>query len=231
VKLVLVARTGSAPFVDSSIPPPPSINRRLLRPWYLVPTMMLTWCVGVRGLMVGASSIEYLRSARLPDVATATQSLERAADMPEFVALFNAVMLEEMLRLERVTLPLSLAQVMLAMVLVIASGLTMGSRPGARLLTIQALVANALLAGVTYALTRTMRVAAIDTVINVIQTLPPSLPQRAVLPTREMLWWLGRILVAGEIGTLALGAFALTRPRIKAYFDAVARAAESAEEP
>jgi hypothetical protein len=193
--------------------------------------MVITWCVGIRGIMDGCSCIELLRSGRLPDVTTALRNAELGGDVPEFVALFSAATLDGMLRLQRITLPLSIAQVMLAAVLVIGSGLTMSSRPGARPITIQALVANALLAALAYALTRTIRGDAINTVVAIVDTIPPNLPQRAMLPTREMLWWGGRIVLAGEIGTLALGAFALTRPRIKAYFDAVARDAESAEDP
>jgi hypothetical protein len=193
--------------------------------------MVLTWCIGVRGLMAGFAGVVFLRGGTLPDVATATRNAEGSGDLPEFVALFHAAGLEAMHRIERITFPLSLAQLLLAALLVIASGMAMGSRPDARGLAIQALAANALLAGVTYALTPTVRAAAIDAVVNAIETLPSGLPQRAALPTRDALWWWSRIVAASEIGTLALGAFALTRPRTKVYFDAVARAAESAEEP
>lgn len=193
--------------------------------------MVLTWCVGVRGLMAGCSSVAYLRGSTVPDIATAQRNAEVAGDVQEFVALFNAVTLDAMHRMERVMLPLSLAQALLAVMLVIASGLTMGSRPGGRRLAIQALAANAILTVVTYVLTRDVRATAIDAVINAFQTLSPDLPQRAVLPSRQMLWWGGRIIAAGEIGTLALAAFALTRARTRTYFDAVARAASSAEEP
>jgi hypothetical protein len=193
--------------------------------------MVLTWCVGVRGLMAGCSSVAYLRGSTVPDIATARRNAEVAGDVPEFVALFTAATLEAMHGIERIMLPLSLAQALLAVVLVIASGLTMGSRPGARRLAIQALAANALLTVVTYVLTRNVRATAIDAVVNAAQTLSPDLPQRAMFSTPETLWWFGRIIVAGEIGTLALAAFALTRARTKTYFDAVARAASSAEEP
>jgi hypothetical protein len=197
--------------------------------------MVLTWCVGVRGLIAGCSNVAYLHSVTLPDVATATRNAEVSGDMPELAALFNAAALAAMSRIEHIMLPLGIGQALLAVVLVIMSGLAMESRPGVRSLTLQALAANAILAAISYVLTRSVRASAIDAVVNAVQTIPADLPQRAALPTREllrgMLWWGSRIVVAGEIGALSLGALALTRPRTKTYFDAVARAAESANEP
>jgi hypothetical protein len=193
--------------------------------------MVLTWCVGIHGLMSGCSAVAYLRGDTLPDVATATRNAQQSRDLPEVLTLFNAVTLEAMHRFARVTLPVSLAEAMLGVMLVIASGLMMGSRPGARMLALQALAANAIFTAVSYVLTRNVRAAAFDAVDNIVQTISPDLPQRAMIRTREMLSWSARIIVAGQIGTLALGALALTRARTKTYFDAVARAAESAEEP
>jgi hypothetical protein len=196
--------------------------------------MMLAWCVGVRGLMAGCSSVAYLRGSTLPDVATARRNAEVAGDVPEFVTLFNTATLDAMYRIEHVLLPLSLAQALLAVVLMISCGLMMGSRPGVRGLAIQALAANAILTAVSYVLTRSVRVSAMDAVVSAVQTISPDLPQRSMLPIRQMLWlfrWRAQIVAAGEIGALSLGALALTRARAKTYFDAVARAAESAEEP
>lgn len=219
--------------MDSSIPPPPSpsFGLRKLRPWYLVPAMVLSWCIGVQGLMSGCSSVVFLRNATLPDVTTAQRNAEGAGELQEFKLLFDAVELEASHRLARITFPLSLAQVLLGALLVIATGLAMSSRRGARSLAIQALAANAVLAGVTYALTRSVRGAAIDALVNAAQTLSPELPLRASFPTREALWWWSRVITTGEIVTLSLGAIVLIRPKTKVYFDAVARAASSAEEP
>ncbi len=57
-------------------------------------------------------------------------------------------------------------------------------------------------------------------------------PQREALTNPRVMLWAWRIkLVLFDLGTLALGALALTRARTKTYFEAVARATESPEEP
>jgi len=181
--------------------------------------------------MVGCSGVAFLRNASFPDLTTAARNAEGAGSVQEFFVLFNAASLDALRRIERVTFPLSVAQILLGALLVIASGMAMGSRRGARSLAIQALVANAILAVVTYAITHSVRAASIDAVVNAAQTLSPELPQRAAFSSQEALFWMARFRAAGEIATLALGAIVLTRLRTKVYFDAVARATESAEEP
>ena len=60
----------------------------------------------------------------------------------------------------------------------------------------------------------------------------PTSRSRAAFSRPDWLWLGFRIkLVAFELGTLALGAFALTRGRTRVYFEAMAKAAEGAEEP
>lgn len=217
--------------MDSSIPPPPSIRRKL-RPWYLVAAMALTWFIGVKGLTTGWTIASFLRSGLTPDVVTATRNAESAGHMAEFAQLWGAVEIESMQAIRRITFPLSIAQVLLSGLLVIASGLAMTGRRGSRTLALQALFANAALAGISYALTRGVRAQCIEAVIRAADALPHDLPQRAELANREAMWWIARIkLGVVDIGTLALGALALTRLRTKTFFEAAARAAESAEEP
>ena len=218
--------------VDSSNPPPPAASERKLRPWYLVPGMALTWCVGVRGLMIAISSIAFLRQGTLPDVASAAVNARSGSDPTEIFTYWGTVEVEAILRYSRIIFPLSVAQLLLCSMLVIGSGLAMTARRGARNFALQALLANALLACVAYALTRAVRVDCIETVARFAETLPVNLPQRAAYSSRETLWWILRMrLVLVEIFPFALGAFVLTRLRTKRYFEAVARAAERAEDP
>ncbi|MEP7127056.1 MAG: hypothetical protein ABJE95_39350 [Byssovorax sp.] len=193
--------------------------------------MALTWCIGVRGLMIAISSIAFLRQGTLPDVASAAVSARSGTDPTEIFAFWGTVEVEAILRYSRVVFPLSVAQLLLCSMLVIGSGLAMTARRGARNFTLQALAANAVLAGVAYALTRMVRVDTIETVARFAETLPLNLPQRAAYSSRETLWWILRMRLALiELFPFALGLFVLTRPRTKLYFEAVARAAERAED-
>jgi len=218
--------------VDSSVPPPPRAGRNSLRPWYLVAAMVLTWFAGVHGLTTGCTTAMYLRDGAMPDVNTAAQNARGAWDAMDFVALVHAVEFQAMRVNARVTFPLAVAQALLAGLLVVASGLAMNGRRGARSLALQAVAANALLATLAYAATRGVRVASIEAVLRVAEALPAGAPQREILGNADALWWTGRIkLVVFDLGTLALGMLALTRTRTKLYFDAVARAPEGPEDP
>jgi hypothetical protein len=130
-----------------------------------------------------------------------------------------------------VTFPLAVGEVLLSGLLVVASGLAMGGRRGARSLALQAILANALLAVAAFKLTPFLRAAWIDGVLKATAAveLPP---QQREIYARADFWqfFLGMKLVMIDLGTLALGALALTRSRTKIYFEAAARAAEQAEE-
>ena len=194
--------------------------------------MMLTWFAGVHGLTTGCTNAMYLRDGALPDVATAAQNAHGGWDMMDFAALVHAVELQAMRLHARVTFPLSVAEALLAGLLVVASGLAMNGRRGARSLALQAVAANALLAAVAYAATRGVRAAWIDAVMRAAAALPVGIPQREAFGNPDALWWAARIkLVVFDLGALALGALALTRARTKTYFDAMARAADSPEDP
>jgi hypothetical protein len=94
------------------------------------------------------------------------------------------------------------------------------------------LIANAVLSIVAYLLTEGVRAACIDTMVRAAQSLPAELPNRAAFSRPDLLWLGFRIkLVAVDLGLLAVGAFALTRGRARTYFEAMAKATESAEEP
>jgi hypothetical protein len=120
--------------------------------------------------------------------------------------------------------------VLLSGLLVVASGLAMGGRPGARALALQAILANAALLVIAYALTRSVRVAWIDAVLRTADAIPEGAPTLVYLPA-ILRWGLPVKLAIFDLGPLLIGAFALTRARTKTYFEEAARAAEAPEEP
>jgi hypothetical protein len=191
--------------------------------------MVLTWFVGVQGLNTGFTTAAFLHAGTVPDVATAAQHAGTMADVQQIAALEA---LRAMLMYARVTFPLAVAEAILSGLLVVASGLAMGGRRGARSLALQAIGANALLAVTAFALTPSVRAVYIDGIMRAVDTVSLPEPQREMFTNARFIHWLLRIkLVVVDLGTLALGALALTRGRTKTYFEAVARAAESADEP
>lgn len=219
--------------MDSPIPPPVHPRPRSLRPWYLLATMLLTWVIGVRGLVGGCGAAMYLRDGTVHDVAAVTEQARGQGDPFEFTFLvLEAAQARALSDFHGITFPLSVARMLLGGLLLAASGLALGGRPGARSFALQVLLASAAFASVEYVLTRGMRGAWIEMVVRAGATLPADVPERQSL-TSPALWWMAeRVRFAVfELGALAAAAVALTRDRSKAYFQAVAQSAESTREP
>jgi hypothetical protein len=203
-----------------------------MRPWYLVAAMLLTWLIGVQGLMSGCSVVTLLRQGSIADVSAEVGKQETSDPLQTIPMVIQAAQLKAMGEAQEVTFPLNAAKLLLSGMLVIMSGLAMSGRPGVRALALQVVVANALLAVADYALTRSVRAGWIDAVARAGEMLPQALPQRDIVMNHATWWWVARIRFGVfELGVFALAALALTRRRTRGYFDAVAEAAESAEEP
>lgn len=208
--------------VDSNRPPRP----RSLRPWYLVATMLLTWIIGVRGFMAGCGTATYLRGGMAPDVMVVAEQARDQGDPFQFTFLvLEAAQARAMSLHQDVAFPLSVGKVILGGLLVIASGLALGGRPGTRGFVLQVLLANLAFAAVEYGLTRDIRGAWIDMVAQAGALLPPEVPERESL-TNPSLWWTAERVrfVLFELAILGAAALAMTRERTKLYFQAVARA-------
>jgi hypothetical protein len=222
--------------MDSARPPSTSPARagpRSLRPWYLVATMVLTWFLGVHGLTSGCSTLRQLRDGSVVDMATATETARNEDDPRRVIFVIHEVArMHAMAEVRQLTFPLTIAKLLLAGLLVVASGLAMAGRPGARSLALQALVANAALAVISYVVMRDVRGVWIEAVARAGDGLPPLEPGHAQLLERRFLWWLERMRLATfDLGALGIAALALTRQRTKIFFEAVAEAAETTEEP
>lgn len=189
--------------------------------------MALTWFIGIEGLATGYRFAAFLRSSRLPNIQSAVERARGGVDRHDLNTLVGDVLLEAMAASHRITFPLSIAQALLSALLVVTSLMVMSGRRGARALALQALAANAILALVSYVLMRNVWASWIAMMIQIAGALPAGTPQRAAFGNVDALWWALRArLVFAELGTLALAAFALTRPRVRSYFEAAARAAD-----
>lgn len=211
-------------------PAPPPSRIQSLRPLYLVVTMILTWFIGIQGMTSGLSTIAFLREGTLTDFSGIMPD-GSAEPMQYLVTIYQAAQQVAVAEARHIMFPLGAAQLLLSGLLVIASGLAMAGRPGARSVTLQAIAANTLLVIAAYALTTGVRGASIDAVVQAAGSLQLG-ESEAPFRTPQFWWWVERTrFVILQIGTLALAAFAMTRPRAKVYFKALAEAVQSAEEP
>lgn len=194
--------------------------------------MMLTWLIGVQGLMGGCSVVMILRQGSIADVSMEIGKQESADPLAALPMVIQAARLKAMGEIQNVTFPLNAAKLLLSGILIVASGLAMGGRPGTRPFALQVVAANAALAVVDYALTRSVRAGWIDAAARAGELLPRALPQRDMMMSHATWWWMERVrFVVFELGSFLLAALALRTKRTKVYFDAVAEAASSAEEP
>lgn len=229
--------------MDSQPPHPiAQAAARRLRPWYLVLAMVLTWLVGVSGLMSGCSTVMVLQQDSIADISTELEKQGSPGPVQTvWVAIYSA-QFKATIEAHAVTFPLNAAKLLLSGLLVVASVLAMGGRPGARPLALQALAANAVLAAIDYALTRSVRASWIEAASRVGDMMPRPFEntkdleaQGALLrliTSRHFWWWFERIrLMVIDLGIFGFAAFALTRQRTKVFFDAVAASPEPSEEP
>ncbi len=214
-----------------------------LRPWYLIAAMMLLWLVGVSGLMSGCSTMMVLRQNSVADVAG---ELSKQADGDAlqmlWVAMYSA-QFRAMLNAHSVTYPLAIAKFLLSCLLVLASVSAMNGRRGARGLALQAIAANALLALVDFALTRSVRAEWIEAVGRASELLPVAKAgarredveaQQALLSmmrSRQFWYWVERArLVLLETAIFGSAFLALSRARTKRFFEASEKLLEAEED-
>lgn len=220
--------------MKSPLPPAPrpALRPRSLRPWYLLTTLLLAWIIGVRGLVGGCATASYLRSGTVPDVAAVAAGAQQQGDTLELTRLvIEAAYLRALSDFRRVTFPLTVARMLLGGLLLAASWMALGGKPKTRGFAIQVLLANMAFSALDYALTRGVRAAWIEEASRLGAMLPQT-PENQELMSPAILWTIERIRFAVfELGALGAAAFALTRDRSKAYFEAVERAAEKSGEP
>lgn len=221
-------RTGSRPGAGSS--------PKLLRPWYLVAAMALTWMVGVLTATRACKDLGYLRGAHeAMDHADAALQAARAPT-ERIGAVVEKSRLHAYAERHRIAFPLSLARTMLYAALALVSGAAIAGRKGARPLALQLSLAAGSLAVLTYGALEPVRLVVADAVAADAALHAGALPFDATTDLgpegyRQLyLWtelgWLCFLLVVVH-GSAVL---ALTRRRTKEFFDAIARERADAEQ-
>ncbi|NUP05160.1 MAG: hypothetical protein HOW73_03765 [Polyangiaceae bacterium] len=205
---------------------------RSLRPWFLVAAMILTWLAGVNGTMNGCHTVSFLRQGSVPE-SSAVLEQAKADETQGLMLVQRAAEHRAYADAPKRMMPLSIAQVLLSLLLVIVSAMVLAGRPGSRSLALQVIAANTLFVIVQYALTQPIREAWINAVAYDTRQLPFN-ESGLQLPFFDVrtpaFWWLcTRLGLALHLGVLGAAGAALASPRTRAFMDAVARAEERLE--
>jgi hypothetical protein len=198
----------------------------LKRPVYLVIALLLVWVVGLFGATEGCQTIEVLHR---PDVAR--KDNHRIGDTE--MARRREALIDTVIAFRRTVTPLAVGQLLLGSVLTLSAGLTLLGRGHARKLALQAIVIYALFLPVDYLVRRPMRAVAIDTIADGATFPPVSVPGPSadMLDQRVFFWWVYRGALGLQLAILTLGVFAMTRPRVQAFFNAMAGERAREQEP
>ncbi|HMI83677.1 MAG TPA: hypothetical protein VK550_06250, partial [Polyangiaceae bacterium] len=195
-------------------------------PIYLVIALLLVWMVGLFGATEGCQTIDVLHHPE--SVRTA---LERMSD-PE-TSKRQEALIDTVLRFRQTVTPLAIGQLLLGSLLTFTAGLTLLGRGQARKIALQAIIIYALFLPLDYVMRRPMRAVAIDAIAGGL-TFPP-LEEGVLSPEtsdlRVVYWWAYRGALATQLTILALGLFAMTRPRVRAFFGAASSENAREQEP
>lgn len=209
-----------------SMSPPPS-RAPVKRPVYLVVALLMVWVVGLFGATEGYQTIEMLR--RPDGVRLEHSRIGDAASARQLETVIGTV-----LEFRKTVTPLAIAQLLLGTMLTLTAGLTLLGRGQARRYMLQAMVVYALFLPVDYLMRRPMRAVAIDSFAEGITFPPPPSGATAppeVLDQRVFLWWAYRGALGLKLVILTAGVFAMTRPRVRAFFNAMAGERAREQEP
>jgi hypothetical protein len=215
---------------DSADDPAPS--RRPRRPFLFVLALSLSVVVGWGGVANGCNTVQFYRSAAVTE--TPLRPGVDAKKQEEAAAVERAInVVHDHARKRR--LPLGVANLLLSGLLVFAATRALGGRPGARLLTQQALAANGALAVSEFALLGQWR----REVVEVVRTHAPKpdlkgtegvteeqvMAMLSPMMNATFLVGLGALLLLYAVAFLTLRSASTV-----AYFDAMAEAEEEADE-
>jgi hypothetical protein len=198
--------------------------------------MCVMWVFGAVSAASGCSSVSHLRGSHdMP------QTVDRMLEKPQQHPVLRASLVREKARLAATSarteraFPLALAQLMLGIMLVLASGAALAGRSSWRELAIQIIVANAALAGLSHGLLAPVRAATTEAVaIELVDHqggLDPSLGRGASIAARAKELSATELqLLFGQLAVFGMALWTLTRERTKAYFAAAVPSVEGAPE-
>ena len=210
----------------SESPPSPSAKNPSKRPVYLVIALLMVWMVGLFGATEGCQTIDVLHHPESVRVA-----LERMSDLE--TSKRQEALIETVLKFRQTVTPLAVGQLILGSLLTFTAGLTLLGRGQARRIALQAIIVYALFLPLDYVMRRPMRAVAIDAITQGSPFPPLEEGGPALEPSdlRVVYLWAYRGALGVQLTVLALGLFAMTRPRVRAFFSAAAADHTREQEP
>lgn len=207
--------------VPASIPPSRAPSRR---PVYLVIALLLVWIVGLFGAAEGCQTVDILHR---PEAVRMESNHINDVEIAKRVESH----IDTILALRRMVTPLAIAQLLLGSVLTLSAGLTLLGRAQLRSLAIQAMLAYSLFLPIDYLIRRPMRAFEINSIAEGLAYAPGGGPTLDAIDQRAIFWWAYRGALALKLIILSCGILALTRPRVRAFFDSLAAERAREQEP
>lgn len=212
------ARPLDSTTVSMQSDPTPSVPpKRPSRPVYLVIALIVAWTFGIGGVMSGCGLLQFYREP----TTTATEIHE-----PEQEGLAGYLAQQQQASHDARAralnehhgrmVPLAAANVLLSALLIIACARALAGKRKANHLALQATIANLLYAVVEFLLSAPVR----EAVVRATATGPPPEAAGQLDPAQlaAAVAWSFRLITGFQVVTLGLIAYALTRPRVVAFF-------------
>lgn len=196
-----------------------------MRPWFLMPAMIVIWLVGVLGVNAGCQGALIINSGSAPDDAAVLESTRGRSDSAAVKEYTNAVITRALIDHRKRTLPLSVGQAILSLLLVSASAMILSGRPGARSYALQVFGANAVFYLVDFALTQEFREQWVGALARA------ELGDSAAwgMTPAKVYTWVNRAVVSLHVMVALGGVLALLSKRTQAFLEASERADQRRE--
>jgi hypothetical protein len=202
----------------STVPPTGSARKR---PWYLLVALLGAWLFGAAGMASGWDRIEFYRMSKIDPTAIseiaddATRANVLAAH-DHYVAAMDAGRAH--------IFPLGVASFVLGIAMWIVAGSAMTGRRGARTILIQVLLAQAVLLGVDFFVTRDVRAREMELALVFANARQVTADKEQLAQAEKITAAIMRIappfVLAGQVLARGLIIIALTRPRSREFFEA-----------
>lgn len=210
--------------------PPPSAVPIPKRPTYLVVALLVAWLIGVGGMMGGCGLVQFYQNPT--SSAVQVHEPQETNDWSQYLAKQRMVTKhasdEALVKYQTRMLPLGIANALLSAVLIIAVARAFAGRVGSRPLVLQAVIANAVYAIVDYVLSAPVRQTMIDAAVAVPMTVPMTElttdPKAVSINPAQLgsaMSWTVQLFFVLQLCVWVSIAFALTRPRVHAYYRAI----------